>query len=299
MNEEVEEIDMLNNFVPIEGELEEDVLVSSQPIRQQVPFAVSDLGGSSHLHSDGVLNMYARQQEIQAQLLQQRQRMITSPQMCSSFTVNTFQGIPKDFSQSQTFQGAIITPADPYAQGRQMLQDGYDHLQKRRQMLQDEYDRLQRLENETCAMRRRNAGQSFVRQNSAFGSKYDFLNSVDGNIADEKVDEFLRDYEHKVSRQVSKSSPQEEEDAAAAAAGAMGIDRDLYLKKLHRKCIEKKSRFSPSEVSRFNLVNNSTTTTTTTAPKLKKLRSLQSNDWALFTEHVEIKGDEDITTTFM
>jgi len=103
-NDEREEIDMLNNFVPTEGDLEEDDLYS---IRQQVPLTISDLGDSSHMRM-----LYARQQEIQAQLMQYRQRRTASPPLSSSFTVNTFQGIPKGFSQSQ---GAIITPHAPFA----------------------------------------------------------------------------------------------------------------------------------------------------------------------------------------
>lgn len=295
-NEE-EEIDMLSNFVPIEGDLEEDDLVSPQSYtnRQQVPFTVSDLGGSSHMQF-----LYARQQEIQARLMQYRQRRIASPPLSSSFTMNTFQGIPKDFSQSQTFQGAIITPNAPYA-------NRYAQL---RQKLQDGYDRLQRLNNDTTCAMRRNAGQSFVRQNSAFDSKYDFLDSADGDMDDDdKVGEFLRDYEHKVFRQVSTSYSDEDASSSGFFRMGGGIDRNLYLKKFHRKCLDKKSRYSQSEVSGgFHLVNNhssemnfTSNATSLSAPKLKKLRSLQSNDWALFTEHVEIKDDDDddITTTFM
>lgn len=278
-NDEREEIDMLNNFVPIEGDLEEDDLLASQSysIRQQVPLTVSDLGGSSHMRM-----LYARQQEIQAQLMQYRQRRTASPPLSSSFTVNTFQGIPKDFSQSQTFQGSIITPHAPfanrYAKGRQILQNG-----------------LRRLHNDACTMSW-NAGQSFFRQNSAFDSKYDFLDSVDGGMDDHKVHEFLRDYERKVFRLVSH------EDTSNCRMG--GIDRNLYLRKFHRKCV-KKQRLFQSEVSRFDFVNNhnhsemmnfpsNSAFVSAPKPKLKKLRSLQSNDWALFTEHVEIKGDDDI-----
>ena len=254
--EEEGEICMLNNFVPVEGNLKEEARPS--------PVSVLEDGTP-----DIIVKMYARQRELQAQL-EQRQRRLASLPLSSSFTVNTFQGIPKDFSQAQTFQGAIITPnppsADRYAQGRQILQNGYDSPQRLGGM-------------------RRSTGQSFVRQNSAFDSKYDFLNSADGVIDDDKVEEYLRDFECKVFQQMFKNSTYE--DPSTSGVG-MCIDRNLYLTKFHRRCVEKsRSRCSPSEVSQFDLANV-TSNATTAAPTLKKLRSLQSNDWALFTKHVEI-----------
>jgi len=253
--EEGGEICMLNNFVPVEGNLKEEARPS--------PVSVLEDGTP-----DIIVKMYARQQELQAQL-EQRQRRLASLPLSSSFTVNTFQGIPKDFSQAQTFKGAIITPnpppADRYAQGRQILQNGYESPQRLGGM-------------------RRSTGQSFVRQNSAFDSKYDFLNSADGVIDDDKVEEYLRDFECKVFQQMFKNSTYE--DLSTSGFGKY-IDRNLYLTKFHRRCIEK-SRRSPSEVSQFDLANVTSNATTTAAPTLKKLRSLQSNDWALFTKHVEI-----------
>jgi len=85
------------------------------------------------------------------------------------------------------------------------------------------------------------------RKNSAFDSEYDFLDSVDGGMDDHKVYEFLRDYEQKVFRQMSH------EDTSNFRMG--GIDRNLYLRKFHRKCVEKPRFFQP-EVSRFDFVNN-------------------------------------------
>eukprot|EP00574_Skeletonema_japonicum_P002859 CAMPEP_0201714694 /NCGR_PEP_ID=MMETSP0593-20130828/1062_1 /ASSEMBLY_ACC=CAM_ASM_000672 /TAXON_ID=267983 /ORGANISM="Skeletonema japonicum, Strain CCMP2506" /LENGTH=509 /DNA_ID=CAMNT_0048203993 /DNA_START=18 /DNA_END=1547 /DNA_ORIENTATION=- len=270
VTEEGKEIDMLNNFVPIEDELEEEFR----------PSPASDLEGGRYTTGPDLVNMmYARQHELQAQLEQSQRRLASLPSS-SSFTINTFQGIPKNFSQAQIFQGAIITPsppsADRYEQGRQMLQDGYNSLQRLSAM-------------------RHHTSQSFVRRNSAFDSKYDFLNSGDGAIDDDKVEEYLREFERNVFQQLFQSSAYED------ASGFGTLCHNSYLHMCH-SCIEE-TRSSPTEVSQFHSENTHSETMTVTSndtrekaavPKIKKLRSLQTNDWVQFTEHVEIKDEDDI-----
>ena len=111
------------------------------------------------------------------------------------------------------------------------------------------------------------------------------------------VEEYLHELERKVFQRQVKSS------AYGDASGVhIGIDRNLYLQKFHRKCMAKsKSKLSPSQVSQFNLAHNHsdamkvTSSCAAEAPKHKKIRRLRSNDWVLFTENVEIKDAEDIT----
>lgn len=260
--------------------IEED---SEEDIR---PSPTSGLESSSQttLPPDFVNMLYVRQQELQARL-EQSQRRLASLRLGSSFTINTFEGIPKDFTQAQMFQGAIIAPNPPsddrYEQGGQMLQDGYKNLQM-------------------LSATRQHTSQPFVRQNSAFDSKYfdskyDFLNDDDGVNDDEKVKEYLREFERNVFQQLLKSSTYED-------ASGFGVGDNLHLQECHRKCIEE-SRCCPSEVSKFYFENKQSEVMTITtssetreavASKLKKLRSLQSYDWIQFTENVEIQDDEDI-----
>lgn len=273
--QEGEEIDMLNDFVPVEGDLEDDTFISPLTSRKKFPFNVVDFAGIGPMESPDIRNMYARQQEIQAQLMQQRMRR-TSPSMGAPLN-NTFQGIRKNVSQAQTFQGSIIKPDgsfDRYAQGRKML-DNYQSLQ------------VQELSNNTCSVRQ-NTGQSFFRQNSAFDSKYDFLNTIDDNVDDEfKVREFLQEYESKNFQQlVSETS----EDTLRFG---LGIDRIMYLNKFHRKCM-KQSRLSPSQVSQFNLANSNKSENSFMSNSATTVR--QYDDWTLFHEHVVIKDDDDDIT---
>lgn len=291
-------IDMLHNFVPIDTGLADDIDISPPTFHKSMP--------PMPMLNPSMASVYARQQEIKAQLMQQNKRNISNPPMNASFMVNTFQGIPKGFSQhAQTFQSAVITPPGPTPFGfhpheRNMLQDDYDELQ-----------RLHQLKNQLYALKQK-AEQSFLRQSSAFDSKYDFLNSMDsrGNFVKEedKVGEFLRDYESKVSRQVSKTS--ENDDILRFGTR---LDTKAYLQKFHRKCIQKKSGNSSSQVSQLDYasrhksaMNNfmkmssfmsNNATTPADVPQLLKLRSLRSNDWALFNEHVEFKDDDDIITS--
>eukprot|EP00986_Skeletonema_menzelii_P019155 scaffold27070_cov147-Skeletonema_menzelii.AAC.18 len=259
--EEENEFDMLNNFVPVEGGLEEVV----------GPCPASDSDDRIHTIASPLVQMYALQQELQARLEESQRRLASLP-FSSSFSVNTFHGIPKDFSQAYTFQGAIIAPGPPsayfygQAQERQMLQDGYNNVQKL----------------------------------SAFDSKYGFSYSGDDDIDDDKVEEYLRAFERKVSLQLFKNSACDD-----ARGFHTGVDHNFYLHKFHRKCLAR-SNWSPSKakVSQFDRANyhsevmdvTSSATTETKAPKLKKLRRLQSDDWVLFAENIEIKSAEDITT---
>ena len=56
------------------------------------------------------------------------------------------------------------------------------------------------------------------------------------------------------------------------------------------KCIDE-SRLTPSDVSQFDFDNEHiyTREEAVAAPMIKKFRSLQTNDWFQFTEHVEKK----------
>ena len=67
-------------------------------------------------------------------------------------------------------------------------------------MLQEEYKILHML----SAMRQ-HTNQPFVRRNSAFDSKYDFLSAGDGVIDDDKVEEHLREFERNVFQQMFQS----------------------------------------------------------------------------------------------
>lgn len=285
-------IDMRHNFVPIDRGLADDVDVSPTTFHKSMP----------PMLNPSMASVYARQQEIKDQLMQQSNRNISNPPMNPSFMVNTFQGIPKGFSQhAQTFQSAVITPPGPtpfgfHPQERNMLQDDYDELQ-----------RLHQLKNQLYALKQK-AEQSFLRQSSAFDSKYDFLNKKDSRgkfvKEEDKVGEFLRAYESKVSRQVSKTS-----DADDILRFGTRLDTKSYLQKFHRKCIQKRSRHSPSPVSqldyatrnkfamnnfmKMNSFMNDNATTQANVPQFMKLRSLRSNDWALFNEHVEFKDDDE------
>ena len=233
---EEEDFDMLNNFVPVEEDLEEDF----------GPPQASNSDNRSHTIVPPLISMmYSRQQELQARL-ERTQRKLASLPFSSSFTINTFQGIPKDFSHAHTFQGAVIAPSPPSA---------YLHAQAQEMQPQMQQNRY--------------------------------------NNDDKVVEEYLHELERKVFQRQVKSS---------AYGGASGVDRNFYLQKFHRKCIAKtKSKWSPSQVSQFNLAHNRsdamnvTSSSAAEAPKRKKLSRLQSNDWALFTENVEIKDAEDIT----
>eukprot|EP00573_Skeletonema_grethae_P006523 CAMPEP_0201695870 /NCGR_PEP_ID=MMETSP0578-20130828/7689_1 /ASSEMBLY_ACC=CAM_ASM_000663 /TAXON_ID=267565 /ORGANISM="Skeletonema grethea, Strain CCMP 1804" /LENGTH=487 /DNA_ID=CAMNT_0048181781 /DNA_START=26 /DNA_END=1489 /DNA_ORIENTATION=+ len=261
------DIDTLNIVVPklrTEEDPEEDIIPSPA------------LERSSHTAIPDFVNMMYVRQQLQAQLEQSQRRLASLP-ISSSFTINTFQGIPKDFSKAQMFQGAIIAanppPDDRYEQGGQILQDGFEMLPVMRQ----------------------HTSQSFVRRNSAFDSKYDFLNAGDGVIDDAKVEEHLREFERDVFQQLFQSSAYAYEDASD-----FGVGDSLYLQKqCDRKCIDE-SRCSPSEVSQFYFENKHNDTREATAaaaaaaPMIKKLRSLQTNDWFQFTENVQIKDAEDI-----
>ncbi len=238
--EEEEDFDMLNNFVPVDEDLEEDF----------GPPQASNWDNRSHTIVPPLINMmYSRQQELQGRL-ERTQRKLASLPFTSSFTINTFQGIPKDFSHAHTFQGAVIAPSPPSA---------YLHAQAQEMQLQ-------------------------MPQNHY-------------NNDDKVVEEYLHELERKVFQRQVKSS------AYGGASGfRLGIDRNLYLQKFHRKCIAKaKSKWSLSQVSQFNLAHNHsdamnvTSSSATEAPKHKKIRRLRSNDWVLFTENVEIKDAEDIT----
>lgn len=233
VKEEGKKIDMdtLNIVVP-KLRTEED------PEEHIRPFRASGLESSSYtMLPDSVTLMYLRQ-ELRAQLELSQRRLASLP-LSSSFTINTFQGIPKDFPQAQIFQGAIITPTPPpddrYEQG------GFERLPAMRQ----------------------NTSQSSVRRNSAFDSKYDFLNAGDGAIDDEKVEEHLREFERNVFQQMFQSPAE-----------------------YH---IIEESRISPSEVSQFycqEKTHHDREATAAAAQTLKKLRSLQTNDWFQFTDHI-------------
>ena len=238
--EEEEEFDMLNNFVPVDEDLEEDF----------GPPQASNSDNRSHTIVPPLISMmYSRQQELQARL-ERTQRKLASLPFSSSFTINTFQGIPKDFSHAHTFQGAIIAPSPPSA---------YLHAQAQEMQLQMPKNHY--------------------------------------NNNDNVVEEYLHELERKVFQRQVKSS------AYGDASGfRLGIDRNLYLQKFHRKCIAKtKPKWPPSQVSQFNLAHNHfdamnvTSSSAAEAPKRKKFSRLRSNDWALFTENVEIKDAEDIT----
>ena len=232
--EEEEEFDMLNNFVPVDEDLEEDF----------GPPQASNSDNRSHTIVPPLISMmYSRQQELQTRL-ERTQRKLASLPFSSSFTINTFQGIPKDFSHAHTFQGAVIAPSPPSA---------YLHAQAQEMQLQ-------------------------MPQNHY-------------NNDDKVVEEYLHELERKVIQRQVKSS------AYGGASGVrLGIDRNLYLQKFHRKCIAKtKSKWSPSQYQ-FHLahshsdVMNVTSSSATEAPKRKKFRRLQS-----WFENVEIKDAEDIT----
>ncbi len=246
------EIDTLNIVVP-KLRTEED------PEEVFSPSPASDFDDSSHATLPDFVNMMYLRQELQAQL-EQSQRWLASLPVTSSFTINTFQGIPKD----HMFLGPNPPSDDRYEQGGQILQDGY----KSSQML--------------SAMRQ-HTSQSFVRRNSAFDSKYDFLNAGDGAIDDDKVEEHLREFERNVFQQMFQSPAYEH-------LSGFGVGHNLYPQECHMKCIGE-SRISPSEVSQFDFDNKHiyTREEAVAAPMINKLTSLQTNDWFQFTEHVEIK----------
>ena len=211
------------------------------PLQQNLhhsQFSVSNLYDSSYRYS------YDRQHPNEVH------GRTSSPPINSFVKADTSLGTHNDFSQPLSYKGATT------------LNSHFTRIAKPRLMLQDECDRLQRMVSK----------REYLRQNSAFGCKYDFLDSEDDDVIDAKVEEYLRGFESKVFQQMKTFN-------VSKCSRSEGCQFDLDLESSNQSDVAKND-------TRSNGIE-----ATNTAKQTKKLRSLHTNDWALFTKHVEIRDD--------